>query len=170
MRSHKRASLAACALALTIIGAATPAAAGFRLEYVPGLEPTDGIAVARQTAAADEIGYAGREARVSVTVAPPRIQHGGCYVEPGTPPLDVLQDENTNGDPTIENPSPTSSASGCWQMILSTSNDVAIAIGRPDLVGVPAGEWPVETQNEGAIYLWAGGAGCSHWEQTSEEC
>lgn len=50
---------------------------------------------------------------------------------------------------------------GRYQFLPDTWNNTVLDMGRPDLVGVyvPAGV----VQDQVAAFLWAGGAGCSHW-------
>lgn len=76
------------------------------------------------------------------------------------PPCYVLNRES-HGTPTAENS--RSTAAGLWQMLIGTSNNVARAMGRPDLVGVPASHWSPADQTAGAAVLWANGDGCSNW-------
>lgn len=85
------------------------------------------------------------------------------------PPCYVLDRESGHRDGIISTydihaENPKSTAAGKWQMLIGTSNNVALAMGRPDLVGVPASQWSEADQDRGAEILWANGAGCSHWE------
>lgn len=105
-----------------------------------------------------------------VYVAPTRLPSakpsGGCYTEPGTPPAYIMAKES--GNPTEWNRE-GSSASGCWQIIGSTwcgrSYPNCTYKGYPNAASAPP-----SVQNQRAKELWAGGAGCSHWEQTADEC
>lgn len=78
---------------------------------------------------------------------------GKCYAEPGTPPASVLWRES-RGNPTVWNQQ-GSSASGCWQFLRGTWGGFK---GYPN-----AASAPVEIQNQRAKQVWAGGAGCRHW-------
>lgn len=68
------------------------------------------------------------------------------------PPCRVLACES-GGNPTAQNP--TSSASGLWQVLVSTWGGFG---GYPEAWLAPA-----DVQNEHARILWAGGRGASHW-------
>lgn len=87
---------------------------------------------------------------------------GGSY-----PPCCIVARES-HGNRHAENPNST--ASGPHQMLIGTSNNVARAMGRPDLVGVPAGQWSAADQDEGARVLWAGGKGGSNWLLNGHAC
>lgn len=65
---------------------------------------------------------------------------------------------------------PTSTASGAYQFLISTSNFVAREIGRPDLIGVPAGNWTRWEQDKGFWRLWNHGQGRGHWAGGSYAC
>jgi hypothetical protein len=52
---------------------------------------------------------------------------------------------------------------GAYQFMQSTSDAAARAMGRPDLVGVPASQWNRAEQDEAFYTMWNHGAGRSHW-------
>jgi hypothetical protein len=76
------------------------------------------------------------------------------------PSCDVMMCES-RGDIRAENPS--SSASGKWQLVQGTANAAASAIGRPDLIGIPASQWSEADQDAAARWLYDGGNGRGHW-------
>ena len=78
------------------------------------------------------------------------------------PDCSIVQCES-GFDITAENG--RSSAAGKYQFIQSTANNLPRAMGRPDLVGVPASRWTEAEQDDAARILWRGGAGASNWEQ-----
>lgn len=81
------------------------------------------------------------------------------------PPCWVMNEES-GGSYTAVSPSSFCGGRGCygkWQFDPTTSDYVATALGWPELVGVTADRWPPGHQDAGARWLWAGGAGCSHW-------
>lgn len=57
---------------------------------------------------------------------------------------------------------PSSGAGGMYQFLPSTWNGIARQIA-PQWVGTPPHLAPPAVQDQFAAYLWAGGAGCSHW-------
>jgi hypothetical protein len=67
----------------------------------------------------------------------------------------------SRGDYTVRNSS--SGASGAYQFLLSTSNEVARMMDRPDLVGRPAGTWTRAEQDQAFYTLYDHGRGASHW-------
>ena len=52
---------------------------------------------------------------------------------------------------------------GAYQFMQSTSDAAARAMGREDLVGVPASQWNRAEQDEAFYTMWNHGAGRSHW-------
>jgi hypothetical protein len=56
----------------------------------------------------------------------------------------------------------SSGAGGMYQFMPSTWNAVAARI-NPAYIGTPPHTAPPSVQDQFAIYLWAGGAGCSNW-------
>lgn len=56
----------------------------------------------------------------------------------------------------------SSGAGGMYQFMPSTWNGIANQIA-PEWVGTPPHLAPPGVQDQFASYLWAGGAGCSHW-------
>lgn len=135
---------------------ATEAYAAFRLEYIDGVKPTDGIAVSRTApqAALGQEGYPLATGRATVTHPAPASRMAI--------PAHIVNCES-GGSYTAENP--TSTASGKYQLIQSTADGLARRMGRPDLVGVPASQWAPHLQDRAAALLWDGGRGASHWAQ-----
>lgn len=70
----------------------------------------------------------------------PRIWNGGCYAPVGW---------------RGSSPCGSSSASGLWQFVRGTWGGFGGYVNAADA--------PVSVQNERARQLWAGGAGCGHW-------
>ena len=62
---------------------------------------------------------------------------GGVYA--GLPVAQCIRHRESRDDYRAENAH--SSASGAYQFLIGTSNNVAAAMGRHDLVGFPAGTW-----------------------------
>jgi hypothetical protein len=52
---------------------------------------------------------------------------------------------------------------GAYQFMLGTSDNAARAMGRADLVGVPASQWNRAEQDEAFYTTWNHGAGRGHW-------
>lgn len=71
----------------------------------------------------------------------PRVWNGGCYAPVGWP---------------LRSPCGTSSASGKWQITRGTWTGYGGYLNAADA--------PADVQDAKARLLWAGGAGCSHWE------
>ena len=67
----------------------------------------------------------------------------------------------SRGDYTARNT--RSGASGAYQFMLTTSNEVARRMGHPELVGSPAGTWSRALQDEAFFTLLDHGRGISHW-------
>lgn len=67
----------------------------------------------------------------------------------------------SRGDYTITNP--RSGASGAYQFMLTTSNEVARRMGHPELVGRPAATWPRALQDQAFYTLYDHGRGAGHW-------
>lgn len=149
------------ALAILIFATTAQGAAKFittPIGYVPIQEPMPRMAW--RLAPVDMDVVKALKAPRPVIVAPVRLPEakpaklsGGCYTEPGTPPLSVLQRES-KGNPTVYN-FQGSGASGCWQFMPGTWNNYKGYANAADA--------PVKVQNEKAKMTWAGGAGCRHW-------
>ena len=52
---------------------------------------------------------------------------------------------------------------GAYQFMLGTSDNAARAMGRADLVGLPASQWNRAEQDEAFYTTWNHGAGRGHW-------
>ena len=76
-------------------------------------------------------------------------------------PASIVECES-GGDYSAEND--VSTASGAYQLIQSTADGAALAIGHPELVGSPASSWAPSLQDAAAAYLYDGGAGAGHWQ------
>lgn len=59
--------------------------------------------------------------------------------------------------------SPGGTYMGKYQFLQSTWDNAAASMGRTDLVGIPPHLVSEADQDAVAAHLWAGGAGCSHW-------
>lgn len=154
-------------LLFSLFLAAGIAEAAFRLEYVDGVENTDGMRVVQVHPLVDmkptlaslekgrKIAQERAEAARRAAAARVRVSSGGaCYAEPGTPPATVLRRES-GGNPKARNPS---GAAGCWQFMPGTWG------GYKGYAS--ADQAPVSVQNERAKQVWAGGKGASHWRAT----
>lgn len=86
--------------------------------------------------------------------APPSGGGGGCVI-----PAYICQRESGMSYTALN---PSSGAGGMYQFLPSTWNGIARAIA-PEWVGTPPHTAPPSVQDRFAAYLWAGGAGCSHW-------
>lgn len=94
------------------------------------------------------------------TTAPPRPaaapagSGSGCVI-----PAYICQRESGFSYSALN---PSSGAGGMYQFLPSTWNGIARQIA-PQWVGTPPHLAPPAVQDQFAAYLWAGGAGCSHW-------
>lgn len=127
---------------------ATEAYAAFRLEYIDGVKPTDGIAVSRTApqAALGQDGYPLATGRATVTHPAPASRMAI--------PAHIVNCES-GGSYTAENP--TSTASGRYQIVDGTWNGYG---GYSH-----ASHAPPHVQDAKAAELWDGGRGASHWAQ-----
>lgn len=92
----------------------------------------------------------------TATPAPAPVRYGSGACGGDLPPCYVMMRES-GGNITAQNP--TSTASGKWQFLDSTWGGYG---GYAKARYAP--EW---VQDERARQLWAGGAGCSHWNACS---
>lgn len=86
----------------------------------------------------------------------------GSHYAPGYESLrQCIVHRESRGNYQARNPS--SGASGAYQFLLSTSNEVARMMDRPDLVGRPAATWSHYEQDTAFWTLFDHGRGISHW-------
>jgi hypothetical protein len=80
--------------------------------------------------------------------------------------LDCVKQRESGGNYGAYNPS---GAAGAYQMLLSTSNTVAVWMGRSDLVGMSANNWSPADQDAGALVLYEH-MGTSPWYYPPKPC
>lgn len=123
------------------------------------LESEAAAAAEAERRAAEEHAAAERAAAEAPAPAPAPAYTGGggsgCVI-----PAYICQRESGFSYTALN---PSSGAGGMYQLMPSTADAVARQIGRYDLVGVPPHLMAAADQDLLAATLWAGGAGCAHW-------
>ena len=115
---------------------------------------------ARGTAGSDR-GSSAPQSRSSENGYAPSA-YTGRYYRAGYEPLrQCIVHRESRGDYAARNQ--RSGASGAYQFMLRTSNEVARRMGHPELVGRPAGTWSKALQDEAFFTLYDHGRGISHW-------
>jgi hypothetical protein len=72
-----------------------------------------------------------------------------------------ILDRETGGD--YEAVDPTRTLFGAYQFQQRTADTAARRMHRPDLVGVPANQWPPEDQDAAFYLIYNRGKGRTHW-------
>ena len=92
---------------------------------------------------------------------PANSYYGHYYSAKWEPVRQCIVWRESRGNYRAENP--TSSASGAYQFLLSTSNYVARKMHRNDLIGKRAGSWSKKDQDQAFWTLFNRGRGYGHW-------